>query len=78
LSELRRFTAQQVFRHRVRQRRGRAAVIDGGGQGETPVDVLLRQFMSQDDRFDMFDVPRQRRGRIGIRHWQHTLDLLVQ
>lgn len=47
------------------------------GRGETAVDVLLRQFTSQERRFDMFDVPAQRRRQLGMCHWEHTLEVLA-
>lgn len=45
------------------------------GEGETAMDMISRQFGSQNKWFDMWEVPEEQRQRLGIRHWDHTLDV---
>jgi hypothetical protein len=45
------------------------------GKGETAMDMICRQFSTQDKWFDKWNVPVEQRHRLGVRHWDHTLDV---
>jgi ankyrin repeat protein len=46
------------------------------GNGETAFDRVLCQFSSQEQWFDLMEVRPESRPRLGVRHWDQTLDVL--